>query len=87
MSEPGESLATVFESGNRIETETAKILLRDAGIEFFTLGDEVQDIIGLGGLGTGVNLATGPMRIQVRAEDDADALRVLDEMDRAEPEV
>jgi hypothetical protein len=86
MSTSGESLVTVFASGNRIGFETAKILLRDAGIEFFSLGDGVQEFIGLGGLGTGGNLATGPMKIQVRAEDEAEAMMVLEEMEQDVPE-
>jgi hypothetical protein len=86
MNESAESLVTVFETGNRIEFETAKILLRDAGIEFFTVGEEVQDLIALGRIGTGQNPVTGPTRIQVRAEDEAEARRILEEMDRTAPE-
>jgi len=86
MDESGQTLVTVFASGSRIETETARILLREAGIECFTVGDEMQDLFALGRIGSGVNPVTGPTRIQVRAEDEADALSVLDEMERDEPE-
>lgn len=81
-----EFLVTVFESGNRIEMEMAMLLLRDAEIEYFTVGEEAQDLIAPSRLGTGVDPVTGRARIQVRVEDEAEAKRVLGEMDVVEPD-
>jgi len=80
MDASGESLVTVFEAENRVEFETARILLQGAGIECFVVGEETQDLFGLG------RLLAGPARIQVRAEDEAEAMMVLEEMEQDVPQ-
>ncbi len=68
--------ATVWESGNPATIAVAKSVLRSAGIEYYTMGEQLQDIIGGGRLG-GFNPVTGPVRIRVRAEDEAEAGELL----------
>lgn len=68
---------TVFQAGNAIALALAKAALESEGIPFVTQGEGVQDLIGLGRLPGGFNVATGPVRIHVRAGDADRALAVL----------
>jgi hypothetical protein len=70
-------LVTVFASGNPVLIATAKLALEAAGVRFLTKGEGIQDLIGLGRLFGGYNLATGPVQIQVERRDAADALGKL----------
>jgi hypothetical protein len=67
-------LVTVFASGNPVLIATAKLALQSAGIPFLTKGEGVQDLIGLGRLFGGLNLAAGPVQIQVERRDADDAI-------------
>lgn len=75
--EHGLPLVTVFATGNPALIAVAKVILRSAGIPFLTKGEGVQDLIGLGRLFHGLNLATGPMVLQVLLEDADDAKDLL----------
>ena len=70
-------LVTVFASGDPTRLAVAKLVLQAEGIPFVTVGEGVQDLFGLGRLFGGLNLVTGPARIQVREQDVARALEVL----------
>ena len=70
-------LVTVFASGDPARLAVAKLVLQSEGIPFITVGEGVQDLFGMGRLFGGLNLVTGPVRIQVREQDVAGALEVL----------
>jgi len=70
-------LVTVFASGDSGLMAIAKSLLRSADVPFLVQGELVQDLFGIGRIGGGVNRITGPMEIQVRADDAGDARLIL----------
>jgi hypothetical protein len=70
-------LVTVFASSNPAELAVAKMLLEGAGVRYVTTGELVQDVIGVGRL-FGGNLITGPVRLQVLAEDADEARELLE---------
>ena len=70
-------LVTVFATGNPVLIATAKLALEASGIRFLTKGEGIQDLIGLGRLFGGFNLATGPVQIQVERRDAAQAVEAL----------
>ena len=70
-------LVTVFASGNIADIAVAKLALESGGVPFITKGEGVQDLVGLGRLFGGTNLATGPVQLQVRCEDADLALELL----------
>ena len=71
-------LVTVFATGDLVALAVAKGVLESAGIPFLSQGEGLQDLVGVGRIG-GMNLVSGPVRIQVRREDAQRALEVLDE--------
>lgn len=73
-------LVTVFESSDIALLALAKAALAQAGIPYVAQAEELQDLFGLGRIGTGFNLITGAPRIRVSAEDAARALEVLAEI-------
>jgi len=80
-------LVTVFATGDQVLITTAKLVLESADIPFVTKGEGIQDLIGLGRLFGGFNLATGPIQIQVERRDAASALEALrDVRGTADPE-
>ena len=72
--------ATVLASGDPALLAVAKSLLEEAGIEYFAIGEGLQDLIAGGRLGTGFNIPVGPVRIQVAAEDAEEASALLREL-------
>lgn len=66
------TLVTVLETGDPGELAFAESVLRGAGIPYAKRGESVQDLFALGRLGTGFNLLTGPVFLQV-PEEQADA--------------
>jgi len=70
-------LVTVFATGNPVLIATAKLALEASGIRFLTKGEGIQDLIGLGRLFGGFNLATGPVQLQVERRDAAQAVEAL----------
>lgn len=78
--EHGLTLVTVFATGNPALIAVAKVVLRGAGIPFLTRGEGVQDLIGLGRIFYGLNLATGPVELQVLSEAADDAKDLLREI-------
>ena len=71
------ALVTVFATGDPVLIATAKLVLEAADIRFLTKGEGIQDLIGLGRMFGGFNLATGPVQIQVERRDVASAIDAL----------
>lgn len=76
---PPVELVTVFRSGSEPALLVAESLLRSAGIDFLSRGHSVQELFGVGRVG-GPNLVSGPVEIQVRAEDARDAAELLEHL-------
>jgi hypothetical protein len=70
-------LVTVLASGDPGLMAVAKSLLRSADIPFLVQGEGLQDLFGVGRIGSGFNVVTGPARLQVGADDADDAREVL----------
>ena len=70
-------IVTVLASGDPGLMAIAKSLLQSAQIPFLVQGEGVQDLFGVGRIGSGFSLVTGPARLQVGADDAADARRLL----------
>ena len=75
-SEPLEPV-TVLATGDPGLMAIAKSILQSAEVLFATRGEGIQDIIGFGRMAGGFNPLTGPMELQVRAEDAEDARLLL----------
>ena len=81
---PDPKIETVYATGDPALVALAKSLLEDAKIEYFTKGYEIQDLIGIGGLG-GLNYVIGPVEFVVAAEDAPTARELLAHLDDAVP--
>jgi len=73
-------LVTVFESSDVTLMALAKAALDEAGIRYVAQSEDIQDLFGLGRLGSGYNAITGPPRIRVTAEEAERAREVLREL-------
>ena len=73
------SLVTVLASGDPGLMGIAKSLLQSAEIPFTVKGEGLGDVLGLGRAGSGFNPITGPVELQVRAEDAEDVRLLLGE--------
>jgi putative signal transducing protein len=73
-------LVTVLSSNNPALIAVAKSLLEAADIHYATKGEGLQDLFGLGRIGT-VNPITGPVEIQVSADSEREARTILAELD------
>jgi Putative prokaryotic signal transducing protein len=74
-------LVTVFHSSDLALFALAKAELEDEGIPYIADGEGIQDLFGVGRLGTGYNLITGPPRIRVMAEHAERARALLAELE------
>ncbi|MCE1163829.1 MAG: DUF2007 domain-containing protein [Bacteroidetes bacterium] len=72
-----EKLVSVFKSGHEGVIALAKSILDEAGIEYMVKNEGVQDLVGLGVVGTGFNPLTGPMNIMVLPENEEYAKELL----------
>ena len=72
---------TVLETGDPALLAVAKSLLEAAGIAFFAKGEALQNLFGAGTV-SGFNPITGPVELQVSADDAADAQAALIELSR-----
>jgi hypothetical protein len=72
-----DDLVTVFRTANAVLIAVAKAALDAEQIRYVVEGEGVQDLIGIGRFPAGYNAATGPVRIQVRAEDAERARKAL----------
>ncbi|MEO6696170.1 MAG: hypothetical protein ABIY50_01975 [Ignavibacteria bacterium] len=64
-----ESLVPVFETGNEAVVAVVKSILDEAKIKFLVKGEGVQDLFGVGVIGTGFNPITGPVVFKVLPGD------------------
>lgn len=76
-----EFLVSVFKTGNPAIIAVVKSILDEAGIRFMAKGDNLQNLFGMGSLGTGYNILTGPVDFQVMPEDEAYAKELLKDVD------
>ncbi len=67
---------TVFESGHEGVIAVAKSMLDEANIEYSVKGEGVENLLGVGVMGTGFNPITGAIQIQV-LDDKAEYAREL----------
>lgn len=68
---------TVFESADPALFAMARAALDGAGIRYVAQAEGLQDLFGIGRLGTGYSLVTGPPRIRVTFEDAERARELL----------
>lgn len=73
---PEVGLVTVLSSSGPADLAMAESLLRSSGIRYVKSGEGLQGLLGMGALGTGFDVAVGPVALQV-AEVDAEAAREL----------
>lgn len=64
-----ERLVTVFKTGHEGIVALVKSILDEAEIQYLAKGEGVQDLFGVGVLGTGFNPITGPVEFRVMPED------------------
>ncbi len=79
-----ERLVTVFKSGHEGLIALVKSLLDEAEIKYLVKNEGVQDLFGLGVVGTGFNPVTGPVQIQVLPEDVQTAKEILKDVEASE---
>jgi hypothetical protein len=84
--DPDGDLVTVYEAGDFGLAALAKSVLESAGIEYLTQGEAIQEYTGFQRLPGSVNLVTGPVVFQVRAEDAEKARSLLDDIEESAPE-
>jgi hypothetical protein len=72
---------TVFETNDPALLAVAESLLESEGIRFFAKGEALQNLFGAGAV-SGFNPITGPVELQVSADDAADARSTLRDLAR-----
>ncbi len=72
-----DELVTVFRTGDTVLIALAKAALDDEQIRYVVEGEGLQDVIGMGRFPAGYNAVTGPVRIQVTAQNAERALKAL----------
>lgn len=70
-------LVTVLESGDPGILMVAKSILEAVGIRYYARGEGLQHLFGAGTFGAGFNPLTGPVCLQVAANDAEEALLLL----------
>jgi hypothetical protein len=70
-------LVTVLETGDQSQVAVAKSMLASAGIPCIARNETLQNLFGWGSIGTGYNVAMGPIRLQVLREDEEIAKGLL----------
>jgi len=83
--EPEVELVKVYESGNAAIIPLFQSLLSDAGIEFMTKGEPIQDLFGWGRFASNMNFAIGPVEFWVREENAAEALAIAETLASVDP--
>ena len=73
---------TVFATGDPGQIAFIKSLLEDSEIPYSLQGEGVQDLFGLGRLGAGYNLITGPVKVQVPESRAEEARELLNNMEQ-----
>ena len=77
-----DSLVTILKTGDPAILAYAESLLKEAGIQFLAKGEGLQDLFGFGRIGTGYNLVSGPIEIQIAPQDEDKAKKLLAEIKR-----
>lgn len=72
-------LVTIHKPVNETEFSILSSLLENADIHFYVKNSKVQDLFGWGRFGTGYNLVTGPMILQVENKYYSKARGIIDE--------
>lgn len=75
--EDHEKLVPVFETGNEAIVAVVKSLLDEANIKYLAEGEGVENLFGVGVIGTGFNPITGPIIFKVMPEDAQYAKDIL----------
>ncbi|MBZ5534927.1 MAG: DUF2007 domain-containing protein [Acidobacteriia bacterium] len=75
-----DSLVTILTTEDPAILAYAKSLLEGAGIQFLVRGEGLQDLFGAGRIGTGYNLISGPIELQVEPKDEEKASEILSEI-------
>ncbi|MBS1551093.1 MAG: DUF2007 domain-containing protein [Bacteroidetes bacterium] len=75
--EDHERLVTVYATGNEAIVSVVKSILDEAQIKYIAQGEGVQDLFGVGVIGTGFNPITGPVIFKVMPEDEEYANELL----------
>lgn len=77
-------LVTIFRTGHEGLVAVVKSILDEAQIPYLANGDGVQDLFGVGVLGTGFNPITGPVVFQVMPENAEYAKELLKDVEASE---
>jgi hypothetical protein len=80
-------LTTVFTTGDAALLPIIESLLNGAGVRFFVKNESTQDLFGMGRVGTGFNVVTGPVVIQVASEDAPAARELLRPLIESSPDI
>jgi hypothetical protein len=80
---PEVTLVKVYETGNAAIVPLLESVFDDAGIEYMTKGEGIQELFGFGRFGTGLNYVTGPVEFHVRKDDESAARRLIETLDAA----
>ena len=75
--EDHEKLVPVFETGNEAIVAVVKSLLDEAKIRYLAEGEGVENLFGVGVIGTGFNPITGPVVFKVMPGDAQYAKDIL----------
>ncbi len=75
--EDHENLVTVYATGNEAIVSVVKSVLDEAQIRYIAQGEGVQDLFGVGVIGTGFNPITRPIIFKVMPEDEEYAKELL----------
>lgn len=81
-----EKFVTVLRACSAGQVAVAKSILDEAGIHYIAKGEGVQDLFGVGRMGGGYNYVTGPVEIQVRKNDESEALDLLKPVEHSPPD-
>lgn len=76
---------TVYVPRNESEHLVAQSILKSENIDFFSKNFTVQNLFGAGQIGTGFNIVTGPVQIQVPEENAREARALLKDYFSAHP--
>ncbi len=74
---PPADLVTVLETGDQSLIAIAKSVFDGAGISYIARNERLQNLFGWGTIGTGYNVAMGPIRLQVLPQDAEVARELL----------
>ena len=76
-----QSLVPVYETGHEGLIAIVKSILDEAQIRYLAEGEGVQDLFGVGVIGTGFNPVTGPVVFKVLPEDAEYARELLKDVE------